>query len=188
MHVMCIGVSGGLETVLGKQNRSGSGLWVIVGHWGINLWFNGGVEEQQSPPPCWTFVTMGVIVSRMFAEIFKKVSRRKNNVMVWQVTQKELIICYQMQRPFGTTLWISPESVEKCDYQITAEVSQKFWEEAKAGRGKERHFKTLNSLSLSHLCSNEYKKHSALLLWLLCFLWESKTKEVASSGTNFVLT
>lgn len=59
------------------------------------------------------FVTMGVIVFRVLGEIFKKVSRRKNNMMVWQVTQRELIICYQMQRPFCTTLGIPSGSGKK---------------------------------------------------------------------------
>lgn len=168
---------------------SGSGLWMIVGHWGMNLWW-GGVEEKQSPPACWTFVTMRVIIFRMFVEIFKKVPRRKNNVMVWQVTQRKLVIFYQMQEPFGTTMGISSGSgKKKCDYQITAEVSQKFWEKAKAGTGKARCFKTLIPLCLCWiLCSKENKKHSALSLWLLCFLWEGKTDRISSSGTNFVLT
>lgn len=64
----------------------------------------------------------------MFGEIFKafKVPRRKNSVMVWQVLQRELIMCYQTQGLFGATLGVSSGSgKKKSDYQITAEFSQK---------------------------------------------------------------
>lgn len=51
----------------------------------------------------------------MFGEIFKafKVPRRKNSVMVWQVLQRELIMCYQMQGLFGATLGVPSGSGKK---------------------------------------------------------------------------
>lgn len=44
---------------------------------------------------------------------FKKVPRRKNRVMIWQVSQGELIMCYKMQGPFGTSLGLQSGSGKK---------------------------------------------------------------------------
>jgi len=88
--------------------------------------------------------------------IFKNVPKEKNHVMDWQISRGELIMCYQMQRPFGATLEVSSGSGKKKNIRHCEKVQ----DQAEGRKDVSKH--QIVSVSVGCPCSGKNWKHSAL--------------------------